>query len=278
MFPQLSTQSSVPDHDGDVDPHHSTTVTSDRNSSSNDARSGSRLPTVSLVIPTLNEALNLPLVLAAVPECVTEIIVVDGRSTDATIAVALSWPRVRVEREPRAGKGFALSAGFAAASCDIVVMMDADGSMDPAEIPSFVRALVAGADVAKGSRRMHGGDSSDLTPLRSCGNAALTTTVNLLFGSRYTDLCYGYMAFWRDVVPMIDPGCPGFEVETLINIRAQQAQLEVAEVPSQESNRLNGTSNLSVWRDGCRIGRAILKGRTTRAHRPATNSSASMAV
>lgn len=145
------------------------------------------------MIPTLNEALNLPLVLAAVPECVTEIIVVDGRSTDATIAVALSWPRVRVEREPRAGKGFALSAGFAAASCDIVVMMDADGSMDPAEIPSFVRALVAGADVAKGSRRMHGGDSSDLTPLRSFGNAALTTTVNLLFGSRYTDLCYGYM-------------------------------------------------------------------------------------
>jgi glycosyltransferase involved in cell wall biosynthesis len=221
--------------------------------------------TVSLVIPTLNEALNLPHIIPLIPSFVDEVIVVDGRSSDDTVAVARSIrPDVRIVLETRPGKGWALNAGFQAAKSDVIVMIDADGSMDPAEIVQFVEAIDAGADFVKGSRYLPGGGSSDLTLCRSTGNRVLTSTVNTLFGASYTDLCYGYIAFRRAVLNDVDPRCAGFEVETLMNIRARQAHLKTAEVPSQESDRINGESNLSVWRDGLRIGRAILHARTHR--------------
>jgi glycosyltransferase involved in cell wall biosynthesis len=75
--------------------------------------------------------------------------------------------------QTRTGKGNALACGFAAATGDIIVMIDADGSTDPAEIPRFVEALTAGADFAKGSRFAPGAGSTDITPLRKLGNKLL---------------------------------------------------------------------------------------------------------
>ena len=132
-------------------------------------------PRVSVVVPTRNEARNLEVVLpaiAAVRPAVHEIIVVDGNSVDGTIETAqrvLPW--VKVITQTRKGKGNAMACGFAAATGDVIVMFDADGSADPAEIPAFVRALVAGADFAKGSRFVRGGGSDDITLLRKTGNA-----------------------------------------------------------------------------------------------------------
>ncbi len=80
---------------------------------------------------------------------------------------------------------------------------DTDGSTDPAEIPRFVAALCRGADFAKGSRFRAGGGSTDITLLRRIGNDGLNTFVNLLFGTRFTDLCYGYNAFWREIIPAL---------------------------------------------------------------------------
>src|SRR3954468_20064795 len=154
-------------------------------------------PRVSVVIPTYNEAKNLPHVFSLLPEDVHEVIVVDGRSMDDTIAVARSLrPDVRIVRQNRRGKGNAMACGFAAVTGDIVVMLDADGSADPREIPRFVQALVEGADVAKGTRFSAGGGSSDITWIRRMGNKALNGIVNVLYGTAYTDLCYGYNAFW----------------------------------------------------------------------------------
>src|SRR5829696_6150015 len=117
-----------------------------------------RQPRVSVVVPTYNEAANLPHVFALLPEDVHEVIVVDGRSTDATIEVARALrPDVRIIRQNRRGKGNAMACGFAAVTGDIVVMLDADGSADPGEIPLYVQALLAGADFAKGTRFAHGG-------------------------------------------------------------------------------------------------------------------------
>jgi glycosyltransferase involved in cell wall biosynthesis len=229
-----------------------------------------RQPRVSVIIPTYNEAKNLPYVFARLPLDVYEVIVVDGRSVDDTVRVARSLRAdVQVVLQNRMGKGNAMACGFAAATGDVVVMLDADGSADPREIPQFVDALVAGADFAKGTRFADGGGSSDITPVRAWGNRWLNRLANVLFGTRYTDLCYGYNAFWRDCLDhlALDPRpaeCgsrqwgDGFEIETIINTRMALAGARITEVPSYEHPRIHGTSNLNTWRDGARVLRALL--------------------
>lgn len=222
-------------------------------------------PRLSVVVPTLNEAANLPHVFAELPPGLFEIIVVDGFSTDDTVEVARRLrPDVRIIMQERRGKGNALACGFAAARGDIIVMLDADGSADPAEIRLFVDALLRGADFAKGTRFADGGGSTDITLLRRAGNLALSSTVNTLFGCQYSDLCYGYNAFWRHCLPAMDVDCDGFEVETLINIRIARAGLKVVEIPSFERERIHGQSNLNAWRDGKRVLRTILRERFRR--------------
>jgi glycosyltransferase involved in cell wall biosynthesis len=233
-----------------------------------------RTPRVSVVVPTYNEAKNLPHVFALMPD-VHEVIVVDGRSTDDTVATARQLrPDVKIVRQTRKGKGNALACGFEAVTGDIIVMLDADGSADPREIPAYVEALVAGADFAKGTRFALGGGSSDITRIRRVGNWFLNTIVNVLFGTRYTDLCYGYNAFWVHclVVLGLEGGRStdslrwgdGFEIETVINTRIAKAGLVIREVKSFELQRLYGTSNLHAVRDGLRVLRAICIERVTK--------------
>lgn len=224
--------------------------------------------TISVVIPALDEARNLPHVFAKLPQGLHEVILVDGHSKDDTIEVAKSLrPDIRIISQTRRGKGNALACGFAAATGDVIVMLDADGSADPEEIPRFVQAIREGADFAKGSRFMPGGGSSDITKLRRLGNYFLNRLVNAIYGTSYTDLCYGYNAFHRRCLAAfgldnIDP-IPGdqgrmqfgdgFEIETLINIRVAKAGLSVVEIPSFECDRLFGVSNLDAFSDGLRV-------------------------
>jgi hypothetical protein len=229
---------------------------------------------ISVVIPTLNEAANLPLVLPHIPQDVFEVILVDGASTDGTVDVARSLlPTIRILTEPRRGKGTALMTGFAAVEGDIVVMLDADGSTDPTEIPRFVDALLRGADFAKGSRFLNGGGSSDITTLRTFGNWGFVVLVRLLFGGRYTDLCYGYNAFWTAALPILALDGTGFEIETMMNVRALREGLHVSEVPSFERSRVHGASNLRAFRDGWRILRTIVRERAPQ-RRPITDLAA----
>ncbi|QYC37916.1 Undecaprenyl-phosphate mannosyltransferase [Nonomuraea coxensis DSM 45129] len=225
---------------------------------------------VSVIVPAMNEAENLPHVFATLPEWIDEVILVDGNSTDDTVAVARKLrPDLRVVVQTRRGKGNALIEGFQAATGDIIVMIDADGSTDGREIRGFVDALLAGADFAKGSRYAPGGGSDDLSPWRSLGNKALTGLTNLLYGTRYTDLCYGYNAFWAHHLDALNLDCDGFEIETLMNVRAAKAGLLISEVPSHERSRIHGTSNLNAVRDGWRVLRTILRERTGREDVPA---------
>jgi glycosyltransferase involved in cell wall biosynthesis len=219
---------------------------------------------VSVVIPTLNEAFNLPHVFSRLPDGLHEIVVVDGHSTDDTIAVAKRLrPDARILVQPGRGKGDALSAGFRTCTGDIIVMLDADGSTDAAEIPRFVAALRTGADFVKGSRFAQGGGSADITLLRRAGNRGLSALVNRLYGTSYTDLCYGYNAFWARCLPYMHVDCDGFEVETLINVRVAKAGLTVHEVPSHELERLTGESHLDPFRDGARVLATILRERAS---------------
>lgn len=215
-------------------------------------------PRVTVIIPALNEATNLPLVLPLVSTIATEVILVDGHSTDDTTTVARNLlPDIKVVEQMGKGKGDALRCGFAASSGDIIVMMDADGSTDPLEVPRFVEALLAGADFAKGSRFLRGGGSADISRLRQFGNRMLNAVVNRLFQIPFTDLCYGYNAFWRDCLDFFEVDCKGFEVETQINLRVRKANLKIVEVPSFEHRRIYGTSHLRAFRDGWRVLKTI---------------------
>jgi Glycosyl transferase family 2 len=222
------------------------------------------IPTVSVVIPTLNEAKNLQMLLPSFPTWINEVVVVDGRSTDQTVEVAQSFNdrlNIRVVLEKQKGKGVALRAGFQAARGDIIVALDADCSMHPREMLVLVGALMAGADLAKGSRFIQGGGTADMSVLRMLGNWGLTKAVRMLFGGSFSDLCYGYFAFWRRHLDLLNPTCEGFEVETFIKLQALKARLKIAEIPSYESQRMHGNSNLRTFPDGWRVLRTIIRER-----------------
>ncbi|HEY2636981.1 MAG TPA: glycosyltransferase family 2 protein [Solirubrobacteraceae bacterium] len=226
---------------------------------------------VSVVIPALDEAENLPHVLPRIPPWVHEVIVVDDHCTDDTVAVARRLrPDVRIAVNERpGGKGNALRAGFEAVTGDIVVQVDADGSEAPEEIPAFVGALLSGADYAKGTRFVPGGGTSDMTRLRMYGNKAFVWMVRGLFGARFTDLCYGYNAFWARVIPDLALDARGFEIETMINLRAHKAGLKIREVPSFEDDRVHGEGRLLTFPDGWRVLRTIVRERLAGGGRPA---------
>ena len=230
-------------------------------------RRSTRKTKVSVVVPAMNEAKNIGLVLKQLPEDLHEVILVDGNSKDDTIEAArAACPDIRVLVQSGRGKGDALRTGFAAVTGNLVVMLDADGSADPAEIPRFVEALEEGADFAKGSRFLDGGGSTDITGTRQLGNAFLSGTANLLHGTHFTDLCYGYNAFWARCLPFISLDVPGFEVETLINLRIASAGMKITEVPSYELDRIYGESNLNTFRDGFRVlGTILREGRRRRS-------------
>ena len=228
--------------------------------------------TVSVVIPAMNEERNIAWVLERIPPYVDEVLLVDGHSTDDTVAVAREVrPHVRVIPQRGCGKGAAMRTGFEAAVGDYVVVLDADGSMDPGEIDYYVAVLDEGYDLVKGSRQLPGSGSLDLTPMRRLGNHVLVATVNITWGSEFTDLCYGYLAFRRDRLDELALTGRGFEIETEIALNAIHAGLRIAEVPTIELLRHYGTSHLHAWRDGRRIlgymARALLHPRS----RPVTD-------
>jgi len=227
---------------------------------------------ITLIIPAKNELASLPFVLNEVPNYVDEVIVIDGHSIDGTYEFCLAHNRVsKVIRQRSKGKGAALSAGFSASKCDYVVIIDADGSMDLTELSNFLDAF-PGCGIAKGSRYLYGGGSSDLTHFRSFGNRALTCIANIFFKQSWTDMAYGYAVFDKSLLESLaltnydalgsmfshKAYGQGFEIETLMFCRAARRGIKLIEIPSFERNRIHGSSNLRAIRDGVRVLIALL--------------------
>ncbi len=234
-------------------------------------------PRVSVVIPTRNEARNVEALLpavAAVRPMVTEVIVVDRGSVDGTAEAARRvLPTAKVVTQTRAGKGNALACGFAAATGDILVTFDAHGAADPGEIPIFVAALVAGADVVSGSRFLTGGGPTGGGAVRRQRTALLNRVAAALFGGTRTDLCFGYHAFWADLLPTLDlpsiaapgaitPGATapwgdGSEIDTLLSCRFAAAGCRMTEVASVDRMPADGRRAHPTLADDRRVLQAL---------------------
>jgi len=221
---------------------------------------------VSIVIPTLNEEKNLARLLEEVKRFFSkrsdlsyEIIVVDGHSTDRTVAIARKHG-CKVLFDDR-GKGSALRKGMRAAKGEIIVTMDADLSMRAVELGMLIEAIRAGYDVAMGSRFIQGGGTEDMPWYRVLGNKFFVFLVNLFWRTKYSDLCYGYRSFSKRAVKRLlrHLTCDGFGIETEISIKAAKLRLRTVEIPSFEKPRKYGKGKLRTFRDGWRILKTIIK-------------------
>jgi glycosyltransferase involved in cell wall biosynthesis len=226
---------------------------------SNNGRKAGQYPSMTVVIPTLDEEKNLPRILPKIPATVTEILIVDGHSRDDTVKVTREvCPQARIIYQPGRGKGDAIRHGIREATGDIIIILDADDSMDPGEIPRFVEPLLNGYDYAKGSRFLDGGGTNDMPPYRRLADKFFVSLFNLLYRTRFTDSSYGYKAFWKKAFQDINLKSQGFEIEAEIDIRASQAGLKVTEVPCLEEKRFSGNGKLHSFSDGWRILRTIV--------------------
>lgn len=206
-------------------------------------------PKFSAIVCTLNEAESLPHVLPKIPQWVNEVILVDGHSTDNTVEVAQKLrPDITILYQPGKGKGDALRHGIENASGDIIVTLDADGATDPEDMPRFIEPLLNGYDFAKGSRFLEG--SPKMPRHRKFGNWVLATTSNILFGTKYTDICSGYNAFWKKALENIKLTSNGFEMEQEMNVKVKKAGLKVIEVPYQDKGRISGSSKTQDVKQG----------------------------
>jgi len=207
------------------------------------------IPEITVLICTLNEGGNLSNVLPRIPDWVSEVLLVDGHSTDGTVEIAKKLqPGVKVLYQPGKGKGDALKYGIKHASGEIVVTLDADGTTEPEEIPKFIEPLLKGYDFAKGSRFLNGRPQMPLH--RRAGNWILVTAANILHGTKYTDICSGYNAFWKRAIEKLNLRSDGFEMEQEMNVKIRRAGLRVTEVACSDRGRLGGSSKTKDVRQG----------------------------
>lgn len=217
-------------------------------------------PSVSIIICTLNEENNLPKVLPKIPEWIGEVILVDGYSTDNTVNVARTiFPSIRILYQPGRGKDDAMKYGFRKAQGEIIVVLDADGSTDPKQIPEFIIPLVNGYDFAKGSRFL--GLDPNMSSRRKLGNKMLVALTNALFGTNYTDVCCGYNAFWKRCLDRIDLSMDSFDYEPILHTKIKKAGLRVIEIPCKDNGRLSGKSKLPMATQGLKTAIAIIRQR-----------------
>jgi glycosyltransferase involved in cell wall biosynthesis len=202
----------------------------------------------SIIIPALNEESPLPSVIAEIPPGFgASVIVVDNGSTDRTAEVARE-AGADVVPEPRAGYGYACAAGVRAAldrDSDVLVFLDADGSFDPAEIPSLLAPIDAGlADMVLGSRPAGGMEPGAMPPHALLGNWLVARLMRMLYGLKVTDLG-PYRAIRADLLSDLGMQEMTFGWPTEMMVKAARRGARVVEVPVVYRVRRGGRSKVS---------------------------------
>ena len=218
---------------------------------------------VSLIIPTKNEEGCIGKVLKEVPKrLVDEIIVVDGHSTDNTLDVAKANLRPKKDKlilQRSKGYGTAFREGFEIARGDVIILMDADGSHNPVDIPALIDKVKEGYEYAMASRYASGGGSLDDTFIRWIGNRIFTFLTNIIHGTNVTDSLYLFTAITRKGLAKLNLKSSGFEFCTEILVKAHRAGLKFAEVPVVERKRFSGKSKVNSFWHGLKILGMILR-------------------
>lgn len=217
---------------------------------------------LSIIVPTHNEEKNLPVVLAHIPyhPDIKEIILVDGRSSDRTIETAKRIkPDIKVLQQTGFGKGNAISSGVQAATGDYFLVLDADGSQLPEEIPMYMEQARYGYDLVKGSRYMTGGYSEEGTWDRRLLTQIAQIIANRLWKTHFTDICFGMFLIKRNKFMELQIQSQRHDIEWEMMAKANKNNLSIVEVPSYEAKRISGRSHVSYIRDGWLIARAVFR-------------------
>lgn len=208
---------------------------------------------VSLVIPARNEERCIAEVIEKSIPFVDELVVVDGHSVDRTVEIAESYG-VRVVKDNKRGKGEAIRVGAMAVSHPIVVFMDADGSHDPADIPSLVEPILADqADLVIGSRSTGGSDElhGDIDKLfRMLGHDVILIGINKRWKQNLTESQNGFRAIRTDVIRSLNLKENITTIEQEMLMKALKRGYTVTEVPTHEYSRKFGNSSIKlhkVW-------------------------------
>lgn len=207
-------------------------------------------PKITAIVFTLDEEQNLPYVLPKIPSWVDEVLMIDGNSTDNTVRVAKElYPNIRILFQPGRGKGDAMKFGFEMATGDIIVTLDADGATDPQEMQNFIEPLINGYDFVKGTRLLEKSDWHGRWH-RWFVNKIFVIMTNTLYGTKFTDLCAGYNAFWKEPVLKINFTENGYENEPLLYLRSLKAGLKITEVSFRDNGRYHGLTKEMALRQG----------------------------
>lgn len=220
-------------------------------------------PTVSIVIPCLNESASIALCVEAAKSWLErsgttgEIIVVDNGSTDGTAKVA-SEAGAAVITEPERGKGNAMRAGVAASSGRFIVMSDGDGTYDLSDLDPIIAPLDLGFDLVIGNR-LQGQIQPGAMPWhhKYIGNPFFNALISLVTHRSFGDCLSGLRAFTRDAWQAMALTSNGFELESEMCLRADDLDLRVTSVPISYAARCS-PSNLSSVRHGFKIARFII--------------------
>jgi exopolysaccharide biosynthesis polyprenyl glycosylphosphotransferase len=230
-------------------------------------------PAISVVVPVLHAAVDPTRVLEGLPEDLHEILLVDAAPTTAVADRALALrPDLTVVRANLLESAEALAGGLHSARGDIVVVLAADGSADPGQIPAFVQALQEGADYVKGSRFLPGAAGAHLGAQGRAANRILSGLVNALYGTSYTDVSNGSVAFWSYCLPRLDLDGGATDVQTLLNLRAARAGLRVTEVACPRAEAADSSAP-----DSARIVGTLVRERFRRPGDDATEPGAGVA-
>jgi len=213
---------------------------------------------ISIIVPARNEEFTLGKVLEDINSTIcelhgyeTEVICVDDQSTDATAAVARSFGATVIRNEGKTGKGMALRVGFSKAAGDILVMMDADYSHRPEDLPKFLESLQGDVGLVIGSRVF--GGSEEYEHIRALGNVFLSATLGLCTGRYLSDSLNGYKVFRRNIFADFKYTSREFEIEIEIIANTLRKGYSIVEVISHERARAGGEMKSRVIRHGTRF-------------------------
>lgn len=216
-----------------------------------------KIKKVSIVIPAKDEEANLGRVLDELKKAVSainkevEIIIIDDHSKDRTAQIALDSGAKVITNKRKNGKGNALISGFEASTGDVIVMMDADYSHRPKDIPLFLERIEKGAGLVVGSRVWGGSD--EYTKIRASGNFILTAIFGLIFDEYLSDALNGYKAFHREIFDNHTYSSSTFEIEIELSVNTLREGYRIFEVPSHERKRAWGKMKSNAIKHGTKF-------------------------